>query len=151
METVELKEISNLFDALIVRNIRNACRLFMTRDRSFIGLWRQLLWWREYSRQINKKKMRCYLVYFNKKAIGYGLVRINDNKVWISGGIFKEYRGKGYGKQLFQKLCNVVDPEPVYLEVLKNNTVAYNLYQRIGFKIIKERNTVITMLLRRGS
>lgn len=81
-------------------------------------------------------------LYYNNKPIGYGQIIYDKRKYHIVNfGIIPEYRGKGYGKILLNKLCSLarnLNTNELYLKVDANNRVAINLYESFGFKIIKK-------------
>ncbi|MHA2392799.1 MAG: GNAT family N-acetyltransferase [Promethearchaeota archaeon] len=56
-------------------------------------------------------------------------------------GIIPEFRKKGIGNQIFNELLPILRKENVkqyLLEVIQNNTAAYNLYKKRNFKITRE-------------
>ena len=88
-------------------------------------------------------------MFFNLKGICEGVL-INENGVDISGGFItfsenfaiindvftkEEYRGRGYGKVLVEKLLNCSTKEKVYLTTKENNL---DFYKKLGFEIVKE-------------
>jgi len=87
----------------------------------------------------------------------YTFVIVNDNKVigYISATIIfdecnllkiivdQQYRGKGYGKLLVQKLIDICKEKfvnKIYLEVRKDNEVAKSFYSKLGFMKETERS-----------
>lgn len=74
----------------------------------------------------------------NKKIIGSFLFRKIDEGLLLDEiYIEKEYRNKGIGSSIIENYtinCN----ENIYLWVYKNNINAFNLYKKLGFKIIEE-------------
>ncbi len=88
-------------------------------------------------------------MFFNLKGICEGCL-INENGVDISGGFItfsdsfavitdvftkEEYRGKGYGKRLVEKLLNCSTKENVYLTSKEHNV---KFYEKLGFQVVKE-------------
>jgi len=143
METLTLKTVLTAKDALLMAQIRNECREFMTRDPRPISPIRQLEWFEtEYLPE--DKPVRGYLAMLGETPIGFGLIRLEDHKLWVTGGLKRLYRGKGYGRQLFTLLTEG-HAVPVYLEVLIRNTVARNLYASLGFVSIDNTRRVVTM------
>jgi ribosomal protein S18 acetylase RimI-like enzyme len=56
-------------------------------------------------------------------------------------GTIPEFRKKGIGNQIFNELLPILRKENVkqyLLEVIQNNTAAYNLYKKRNFKITRE-------------
>lgn len=117
---------------MLVRRIRNSCNEYMTRDRSSINIVRQLLYFLRYHMV---DKMSVLYIGEDKyhRPIAYGLISYDETLTpWISGGILPKYRGKGYGKELFKFLSESWQ-FPVWLEVLASNSIAFKLYNGLGF------------------
>lgn len=74
----------------------------------------------------------------NNKIIGYGQIVFNrEIYTVVNFGIIKEYRGKGYGKLLLNKLIMISREkgiETLYIRVDESNIKARNLYEYAGFK-----------------
>ena len=141
-----LKKIESLDEAMILRNIRNQCKDFMTRDTSYISEEQQKRWFANLKDDV--KIYLLYLVDFGviSSPIGYGLIREEGGFSLVSGGLIESCRGKGYGKILFDYLVKNVDKEhPIKLEVLKNNTRAFVIYNKLGFRVVKDDGEVISM------
>lgn len=88
----------------------------------------------------------------DEKIVGYVMCRVehgllHTKKIWgkkghiISIAVIPEERHKGIGKALMKKaleaLKNVYKVDEYYLEVRVTNTVAINLYRKLGFSIVK--------------
>ncbi|OYT28039.1 MAG: ribosomal-protein-alanine N-acetyltransferase [Thermofilum sp. ex4484_82] len=96
---------------------------------------------------------KSFLVAENdEKIVGYVMCRVehgllHTKKIWgkkghiISIAVIPEERHKGIGKALMKKaleaLKNVYKVDEYYLEVRVTNTVAINLYRKLGFSIVK--------------
>ena len=87
--------------AELVRRIRNTCALFMTRYRNEISRVEQQQWFAA----IDSEAISLYL-YRNpsSQAVGYGLVRREGEKSWLTGGLRPEYRGQGLESLLLLQL-----------------------------------------------
>lgn len=129
-----------------LRGIRNECKNFMTRDTGYIMEDQQQRWFKNLSSDI-----KIYLLHLVEhgvvsSSIGYGLIREEDGYSLISGGLLEQYRGKGFGTILFQYLLKNVNQElPIRLEVLKNNTKAFLVYNKLGFRVYSDDGKVIKM------
>lgn len=153
--TYYLSEIKSTQDLETLRNIRNDCRCFMTRSTKEISKEDQEVWFNF----IDKNKTKPFLfqeVYDGVlvcSPIGYGLVRIENDCVLISGGLNKAYRGRGFGNILFNLL--IIESKkfnlPIKLEVLKSNTVAVHLYKKLGFEKVKESDTIYEMIYKKDA
>lgn len=140
-----LKKIETLEEALILRNIRNECREFMTRDTSYISEEQQKRWYANL-----KPDFKIFLLYSVElgvisSPIGYGLLREEGDSVLISGGLVESERGKGYGSILFNYLIKNVKDKKIKLEVLKSNTRAFVIYNNLGFRVVNDDGELITM------
>lgn len=76
----------------------------------------------------------------NDKYIGCGYGVIEKGFVGLFDIIVKkEYRGNGYGKEIVETILNEASKQEIeksYLCVVDNNTLAKNLYEKLGFKEI---------------
>lgn len=72
--------------------------------------------------------------------IGYGHLDADSN-IWLGICILKNYRGKGYGNKIMEKLISIAythQVEKITLTVDKTNKSAIMLYNKFGFIIDKE-------------
>lgn len=80
-----------------------------------------------------------YSLKYKNKIIGLGAVTIEDDNLTIYGlGILPDYQGKGFGKALVYLILNDLKRfanKQISLEVNSENTVAYNLYKKLGFEV----------------
>lgn len=79
-----------------------------------------------------------YIASVNGEYIGAICSGFEDEEVSIFGfGIKKEFRGKGYGKEILNLLLRKLTAQGndnLTLEVDSNNKIAYNLYKKNGFE-----------------
>lgn len=145
---VLLKPVADDIELQIARTIRNACRTFMTRSQEEITEEKQRQWWST----VDKDTLKLYTL--NKiyhgaivDPVGYGLIRVEDGSVLLSGGLIESERGKGLGYDLFNLLVENSKPFdlPIRLEVLKTNIAGYKTYLKVGFVVTHETDTVYTM------
>lgn len=149
-----MHKVTNLWQALVLRAIRNECRTLVTRDKSKIGYLRQIIWF--FTRYLDKtslKSLVCYLFYENNNPIGYGLATLNDRKnekgVWISGGLIEEKRGKRNTRDIFRALVKEWGWKQMYVETWATNTDILKLYRELGFKTYAEKEDGKIILLKR--
>lgn len=135
-------------DIQMLRIIRNDCREYMTNNTDIITEEEQILWFD------NLDGMIPYILFesFHGVAftpIGYGIVKLESECATLTGGLMFDYRNKGYGRYLFGLLIEEAKKynSRVCLQVLKTNTRAYTLYQKLGFKVIAETDVLYTMVL----
>lgn len=74
---------------------------------------------------------------------GFGLVR-EEKYDWVTAGLKKKFRGKGFGRILFSFLSGWSKPA---LEVLETNVPAYRLYRSLGYVEVARQGGTITMRL----
>lgn len=136
----DLWPAETLEHAEYMRRVRNECRQFMTRDTREISREDQIAWFQALDRDTTRPFFGLAIDIKNGVASGdvlaYGLVRLIDNRWWISGGVLPEWRGHGYGRKLFEALTSIVNDgmhRTCWLEVRASNTRAYNLYRALGY------------------
>lgn len=77
-----------------------------------------------------------YVCEVHNKIVGYALCYLNDyNDIHIADiSLLPEYRGKGYGTSIMQFIMDDCE-NSLALEVETENTKAFELYKKLGFKI----------------
>lgn len=132
----DLVHVTRLEQALEMREIRNACRLFMTENPREISIDEQIAW---FERIKDDPKWAPFLLLPRRRldALGYGLVRQLDSGKWVvSGGLMPKYRGLGLGVQLFWELADYIHEAfkvPAWLTVWSDNERAWRTYLKVGF------------------
>jgi len=131
-----------------LRQIRNICKDFMTRNTSEISYEQQQNWYKN----INKETNRLFLLHkihygVVDDMIGYGYIRVEDGIVLLTGGLIESERNKGYGSILFEYLVKNSESFklPIKLEVLKTNMKAFAVYNKIGFRVTGDDGKIIKM------
>lgn len=141
----ELRAAESLADAEAMRIVRNECREFMTRSPLEISRDDQISWFQA----LDRATATPFIGVAGSKAfpMAYGLIRLIDNKWWLSGGVRTNWRGVGYGRLLFVELTKRVHAmrRDAWLEVRKDNERAIRLYQLLGFSYANEDEHVYTM------
>jgi len=145
MKTSRFMRAESIWDFLKVRQIRNECRTFLTNDTSKISVPRQVKFWVDLK---NKKDIEVYYFEVDKECLGYGLIKRDGKKAWITGGIKLAYRGIGLGRELFQRLVYFALPSKVYLEVMDWNVNALALYRSLGFRKVGMRGEHVIIMKR---
>jgi diamine N-acetyltransferase len=86
-------------------------------------------------------KTRCCFV-FGRGKVRIGYVRVSEidwvnRSMCVGGDISEEYRGKGYGKEMYKLIFDLGfekwNMNRLWLKVMANNFVAIRLYERCGF------------------
>lgn len=131
-------------DLCFFNEVRNECALEYLHD-SRIFSYDEVLNWFE------KTNPNYYLVFYENNKIGY--FRLSNyssiNKtVYIGMDLHKNWRGKKLAynayKQFIPKIVQELNLRKIYLEVLSTNTVAKNLYKKLGFELeaIKKEDVI---------
>lgn len=103
---------------------------------------------------------KCLPIYFKKKELffiinsdSYNILKIHDNNLIygfiileilnhknhiMSFGVYPEFRRKGFGKLLINKVKELSENKLITLNVQKSNEVAISFYKKNGFDIKKE-------------
>ncbi len=91
-----------------------------------------------------------YFIYQEGQRIGTISLR-DDGSLW-NFNIGRKFRGKGYGKRALQDILNLIRVRNLFTEVklyvIKNNTIALNLYESLGFKITKDYGETYEMIIK---
>lgn len=151
MSDILLAEITSPDDALDMAHCRNEVREFMTHNTDVITPEQQLEWYRDTYRPAREERsMYGYVVRKDLNPIGYGLVSLRNQVMWVSGGITAAERGSGYGEALFdfltQKIHQGLGQEEAYLDVRKDNAPAQRLYEKLGYVAVGEVDGLIAMV-----
>lgn len=148
MEYILLRPIKNENDVETLREIRNACKNFMTRNTSTITPEQQQTWYANVDKDKNNlylvERMSCGVII---DTIGYGYVRVEDDSVLLTGGLVESTRGQGYGSRLFELLLQESKKFnlPIKLEVLKTNMRAFAVYNKLGFRVVSDDGKILKM------
>ena len=153
-----LRPIQDALDIEAMRLCRNACREYMTRGSDEISQSQQQAWWsRMTSTDPDFSTWRPFLAWDGSTVIGYGIVWHGahvlrdpnpalpgaERQAWLTGGLLPQFRGRGDGRWLFERLveharafCGL----PCWLEVRLDNYRARSLYARLGFVEVTRLN-----------
>lgn len=145
--TLFFEKIQTQKDAELLRNIRNSCRVYMTRHTELISKEQQEKWF-----ETSAHKYAAYIVYVMEHGAivtyaGFGLIHLNDTESLLTGGFLEEYRNIGLGTDLFDFLLSTALERslPVKLEVLKENIRALKVYEKLGFRTYEETEEIYRM------
>lgn len=148
---LRIVEVKSFWQALILRNIRNECRQWMTHYSKNISVWDQFLWWfQKYTPRRESGRLYCYLFYLGDQAVGYGLASVKPDGVWISGGLREDKRGLGLGMELFSQLVDLWGTRRMFLDVFDTNIPGIKIYKRLGFRPIGTRHRKNVIIMRRS-
>ena len=86
-------------------------------------------------------KDHYFVMTCDKKIIGYSFLRLFGYEIPSYGGcIDQDYHGKGFGTLLTKSTIEKAQKlgyKKVILKVYKSNTRAFNVYKKLGFKIVE--------------
>jgi Acetyltransferase (GNAT) family/Glycosyl transferase family 2 len=83
----------------------------------------------------------------NDAIVGYGIIlAAHQEKSWLTGCLLPEWRGLGFGAQLFTHLIKLAFSEP-WLEVLNTNTRGRALYEKLGFCYAATQNKASSRIM----
>lgn len=143
-------------------HVRNECREGLTHDTHELTLsdqwgFKQRCWPQSMDlamREGFKPQLwyEPYLLMDEGWPVGYGLLKWDDNKYWMTIGLVKAYRGKGLSRLLINYITEMGHREgaEVWLDVLNENRKAYEGYLKAGYKIVEydalKHDTLITVM-----
>ena len=102
-------------------------------------------------KQQSSKEDHYFVMLLNDKIIGYSFLRLFGYEVPSFGCcIQKEFQHKGYGKIITReaiKIAKKLGYPKILLKVYRKNEIAFNMYKKIGFKIINinDKNDEVVM------
>ena len=151
---LKIRLVSKLQEALVASDIRNTGRHFMTHDQKPISHDQQAKWFYEqYRPEHHKGNLHLFAGYIAGEPAAYGLVVRRVGDYWVTGVISPEYRGQGYGKQLFEHMGNYVfetlDADVITLDVLPTNMPARKLYESLGYQYKEQPRVDGTLVMRK--
>ena len=84
-----------------------------------------------FNKKLNNQNSIMYIFCIKKKFIGQVRFDKVKNKNFISYSVDKEYRRKGYGKEILKKAINKINKQikfkEVYAKVMKNNIASIKI------------------------
>ena len=153
-ETITFTEVKQLSDAQVVRQIRNDCREYMTKNTDYISEENQENWFNS----LDHDKIKIFLMWIVHhgvvfEVVGFGYCRNVDYETYLTGGILESHRNRGYGKKLFSHLLEEAKSfkTKITLEVLNSNARAEKVYRSIGFIPVYKDDRVMKMEYRNDS
>lgn len=118
--------IETLYQAQLLRLIRNNCKEYMTNYRTHITPEQQEKWYRNVL-----PTLEAYLFFDpNEALVGFGLIRDG----WGTLGLLEEFRGLGYGVEIYQFLTSI-NPN-LMIEVFADNSPSLISALKAGFEPI---------------
>ena len=88
-----------------------------------------------------------FLFSYDYTFAGFAAILEKDGELFLSKlYVDKEFRGKGIGKYMFQKfveICKLRNLKKIWLTCNRNNVSSIAVYERLGFKKVREEVTDI--------
>lgn len=114
-----------------LRRLRNQTRKFMTGRTTAITPKQQAAWWAAGER-------RAWLFIEGDRVIGFAHVRRDDGVNWITLGVDKAERGKGYGTVIYRSFPGT------YARIKADNEASVRAAAKAGYvPVIKEDDAVV--------
>lgn len=135
--------ITTLEQAQILREIRNELRQYMTRDTKFITPDTQAQWFKTYilsdgAAYLYRNEYDC--------IVGYGYVRVVDDKAWGSLAVKPEFQGRGYGTQIYKHMIAIAGE--LWIEIYADNVESLGAAVKAGFVMVDTQDKIVVL---RGS
>ncbi len=151
MSDMSMHEMRTQDDAAEMMAVRNQVRSFMTHNQNEITPQEQREWFAEtYTPARWRKQMIGFVACLDAKPVGYGLISERDDRMWVSGGLVEDVRGKGLGRELFHFLTEFthgyLKHDEVWLDVQRGNERAINLYRSLGYVAAEDTADMLVMV-----
>jgi RimJ/RimL family protein N-acetyltransferase len=120
-------------DLYFLNSVRNECAEVYLHDSRIFSIEETYSWF-------EKIKPDYYLILYNNISIGYFRLSnyslVNKN-IYIGSDLHKDWRGQGLAYESYCKFIPFIfetyNLNKITLEVLSSNSVAINLYKKLGF------------------
>ena len=126
--------------------VRNSVRLNLHDPREF-SLEEAVEWF-------SRTEVKYWVISLESTKVGYfRLSKLSDLSWQIGADIHPIYQGKGIASVAYplfiDEIVRVIDPQPIFLNlrVLVNNSKAFSLYKKLGFEVVDQTPTDISMRL----
>lgn len=123
--------------------VRNECAIEFLHDSRLFTLEQSIEWFRT-------TNPNYYIIEYNNKKIGYfrtSNYNPEENSIYIGCDIHTDYRGKGLSYESYLKFIPFISKKlnikTINLEVLSTNTIAKNLYKKLGFVFNPDKSNTI--------
>lgn len=121
LNRLSARVVSDDADALVMGEIRNACRDGYSFDRAEITPEAQIAWWAQ-----SKASIYAWLFTVDE-VVGYGLLRPLDTRLTTSVGILPQHRGHHYGRAIMRFMVHQAEA-PVWSTAPLDNPAAIRLH-----------------------
>ena len=139
---LSFERIDTWTDAQELMRIRNQCREGMTHDTSVITEKQQYEFYKDHLAPWGDQKYEAYLLMTDEKAIGFGLLKWDEEKghYWMTAGLIKEYRGKGLSRLLINFITEMGHREgaDVWIDVWEDNLALIGDI-KVGYEVMDQK------------
>lgn len=124
-----------IHDILFVNMVRNSCTEFLHNPQKYS--------FQETTEWFWKTHPKWFMISISPYGIvGYFRMTMENNKWFIGMDLHEKYRGMGYGELLYKMFMPfayyITQTNELWLKVLKTNSRAIHLYEKLGFKFVEE-------------
>ncbi len=140
---ISFKPATTLFEAFIVRCLRNECRTYLTNYQKKIGIFQQIYWYLSYYRKAVRAGIyRVFLARNDQgQPVGYGALNLTNGQLRVTECVARKYRGRGWGTAILENLITIAKREqyPLIAEIWATNKISIALHRKCGFKLEKTK------------
>jgi GNAT superfamily N-acetyltransferase len=130
---VQIDDARSIGDFLFLRRLRNRVRHVMTNDPAWIGILRQIGFYRDYRRKFKgTQSIRIYIARFQSQRVGYLLIRLDDDAARITVAVDQRFRRSGIAKSLIRHAQR--HHGDLIAEIRDDNSESIALHETMGFK-----------------
>jgi hypothetical protein len=140
--------VTDWHQALDLLNVRNQCREGMTHAIEEISEQQQERFFAE--QIVPGHTYECYLLYDGAEAAGYGLLKRDGHKKWMTAGLARAYRGRHLSRLLINQITEIAYADnavEVWIDVYDDNRALIGDL-RCGYQLVRTEVTDAGRLLR---
>ena len=141
---MDARPVTTDADLETLRQIRNSGRQWMTRNTAEITPEQQRAWWKQFKRI----STGVWLFSESSTDIGYGLLRLEGDRVWCSLAVLPRHQGHGYGTAIYRWLALSQPGWTIWAEILADNTPSIRACLRAGFQLAYAADKTATLVYR---
>lgn len=142
---MDVREVTTDEDVETLRQIRNSGRQWMTRNTAEITPEQQRDWWANF----NRVATGVWLFSVASTDVGYGLLKLENGRVWCSLAVLPRHQGYGYGTEIYRWLALRWRGRDIWAEIYADNTPSIRAALRAGFQIAYAADKTATLVYRR--
>ncbi len=147
----QIRLVMNIWDAMVMRRMRNETRLLLTGNRKHIWPWQQVIWYYlTYRPQNRAEKFFAFLVWIDGRPGGFGIVREVDGKWWPTYALSEWARGGGRGLKLMRRMIRYaveLGGGVAWGKLREDNERIKDLDRKLGWEFLITDGTDITAII----